>query len=77
VGTAITLTGTLSAKVSGLTITFSDGSGVLGTGTTNSSGVATLSYAWATAGTKSVKASFAGVTGYGASTSSSITVTVK
>jgi len=77
VNTAITLTGTLSAKVSGLTITFSDGSGVLGSGITNSSGVATLSYAWATAGTKSVKASFAGVTGYGASTSSSITVTVK
>lgn len=77
VGSAITLTGTLSVKVSGLIISFSDGSGVLGTGITNSSGVATLSYAWATVGTKSVKATFAGVTGYGASTSSTISVTVK
>lgn len=76
-GTAVTLTGTLSAKVAGLTIAFSDGTGQLGTAVTNSSGVAVLSYAWATAGTKSVKATFAAVTGYGASSSSSVSITVQ
>jgi uncharacterized protein YdeI (BOF family) len=76
-GTNVTLTGTLSAKVAGLTIVFIDGTGQLGTATTNSSGVAVLTYAWATAGTKSVKATFTGVTGYGASSSSSVSITVQ
>ena len=76
-GTAITLTGTLSVKVSGLTIVFSDGSGQIGTATTNTSGVATLSYAWQTSGTKAVKANFAGSGYYGAASSGTVSISVQ
>jgi Bacterial Ig-like domain (group 3) len=77
-GTAVTLTGTLSAKVAGLTISFSGGTGQpTVTALTNSTGVATVTYSWPTSGTYKATASFAGTATYGASTSSSVSITVQ
>ena len=80
VSTAVTLTGTLSVKVANLTVAFQDSTGAtLGTALTNTSGVATLSFKWlaATPSGYTIKAVFAGITGYGASTSTNLTMTVK
>ena len=80
VGTSVSLTGTLSVKVANQTVAFVDSNNVtLGTGLTNTSGVATLSYKWtaATPTGYTVKAVFAAVTGYAGSTSTALAITVK
>ena len=78
-GQAVTLTDTLSS-VNGVvptgTVTFSNGTTVLGTGVLNSSGVATLTTGSLPVGTDSVTASFPGDSNYSASTSNAITETV-
>jgi hypothetical protein len=77
-GGSATLTATLSgigAKPTG-TVTFLAGSKPLGTGTLNSSGVATLTTSKLPAGTDSVTTSYAGDTNYAAGASPVVRVTV-
>ena len=80
VGGSVTFTATLLdnelSGVSGVTITFKDGTSTLGTGTTNSSGVATYTTSSLTAGSHSITAVFAGNSSYTGSTSSAVSVTV-
>lgn len=80
VGGSVTFTATLLdnelSGVSGVTITFKDGTTTLGTGTTNSSGVATYTTSSLTSGSHSITAVFAGNSSYTASTSSAVSVTV-
>jgi len=54
--------------ISGKTITYKIGSTVIGTATTNSSGIASLGYKFTTIGTNKVDVSFSGDTTYNAST---------
>jgi hypothetical protein len=73
---------TLTAAVSGTggtptgTVTFSDGSTKLGTGTLNSSGRATYSTSSLAIGAHSITATYGGDTNFAASTSAAVTVTV-
>ena len=80
IGDTVTFTATLkdtsNNAVSGATVTFKEGSTSLGTGTTNSSGVATLSTTSLTVGSHSVTANYGGDSTYAGSNSSSVSVTV-
>lgn len=80
VGTSVTFTATVldedDEPVEGLTVTFKDGGSSLGTGTTNSSGVATLSSSSLAAGSHSVTAETSEDNTYSGSTSTAVTVTV-
>ena len=80
VGTSVTFTATVldedDEPVEGLTVTFKDGGSSLGTGTTNSSGVATLSSSGLAAGNHSVTAETSEDNTYSGSTSTAVTVTV-
>jgi hypothetical protein len=76
---SITLTATVKSSISGTptgTVTFKDGTATLGTGTLNSSGVATLSTSTLSVGTHSLTASYGGDTHFLTSTSSTLTQTV-
>ena len=64
------------AGVSGLTVTFYDGSTSLGTGTTNSSGVATYTLSGLSVGSHSITAVVTATDTYDTSTSSASTLTV-
>ena len=76
-GTLVTLSATLLPAVAGETVSFLNGSTVLGTGTTNTSGVATYSLTAGAAGTSyTLSASFAATGNYGASVSTSQSLTV-
>jgi sugar lactone lactonase YvrE len=74
---------TLTATVSSLygtptgTVTFMDGATVLGTGTLNSSGVATLTVSFSTAGTHPLTVSYPGVGFFQAATSAVLNETVQ
>ena len=59
-----------NVAISGATITFKEGSTTLGTGTTNSSGVATYTYTGATTGSHTVSGVFGGDSTYASSTGS-------
>ncbi|MGI4853650.1 MAG: Ig-like domain repeat protein, partial [Janthinobacterium lividum] len=80
-GTGVTLTASVSAS-SGTpvgTVTFLDGSTVLGTqmvGGSTTTATASLTTTTLAAGSHTLTASFAGVNGFGSATSSSVTVTV-
>ena len=80
-GQSVTLTATLSVTSPGSgtptgAVTFLEGSTTLGTGTLNSSGVATLSTTALPVGSDSITASYAGDTDFVSSTSSAQTETV-
>ena len=79
-GASVTLTATLtgsgSTKPSG-TVTFYNGTASIGTGTLNSSAVATLAVTTLPVGSDSITASYLGDTHYGAVVSSPLTETVK
>ncbi|WP_147471799.1 Ig-like domain-containing protein [Nocardia stercoris] len=60
VGQATTLTATVSPANAGGTVSFSDGTTVLGTGTVNASGTATLSWTPTAAGHHSITANYSG-----------------
>jgi cellulase/cellobiase CelA1 len=74
-GTSVTLTAAVSPSAATGTVTFYDGSTLLGTGTL-SSGKATLSTSFSTAGTHSITAVYAGSSTYATSTSSAVSITV-
>jgi hypothetical protein len=74
-GTSVTLTAAVSPSATTGTVTFYDGTTLLGTGTI-SSGVATLSTSFSTAGTHSITAVYAGSSTYATSTSSAVSITV-
>ncbi len=78
-GQSVTLTNALSS-VNGMyptgTVTFYDGSMVIGTGTLNNSGVASLSTATLPAGSNSITAQYAGDNNFAGETSPAVTVTV-
>ena len=79
VGTNVTFTATVtssSTPVEGLTVTFKDGTATLGTGTTNSSGVATYSTSSLSVATHSITAVTSENDTYSTSTSSAVSVTV-
>ena len=80
VGTNVTFTATVTDEddepIEGLTVTFKDGGSSLGTGTTNSSGVATLTSSGLAAGNHSVTAETSEDNTYSGSTSTAVTVTV-
>lgn len=80
VGTNVTFTATVTDEddepIEGLTVTFKDGGSSLGTGTTNSSGVATLTSSGLAAGNHSVTAETTEDNTYSGSTSTAVTVTV-
>lgn len=65
---SVTFTATVPAAVSG-TVTFLDGTTVLGTGTVSAAGVATFSTANLTTGTHTITASYGGSDSYGPATS--------
>ena len=74
-----TLTATVldnTTAISGITVTFKEGTTTLGTGITNSSGVATYSYTPSSAGSKVITATTTATSIYPSSTSSSVTITV-
>jgi len=76
-GGAVTLTATLTPVVSGVTVTFLNGTTALGTGTTNASGVTTYTLTAGAAGTTyTLSASFPTTGNYAPSTSSPQTLTV-
>ena len=77
-GASETLTATVAstAGTPGGTVTFYSGSTALGTGTLNSSGVATLSTTALPAGTDTVTATYAAAGNFAASTSAPVTLTV-
>jgi hypothetical protein len=77
-GASETLTATVAstAGTPGGTVTFNSGSTALGTGTLNSSGVATLSTTALPAGTDTVTATYAAAGNFAASTSAPVTLTV-
>lgn len=80
VGTNVTFTATVTDEddepIEGLTVTFKDGGSSLGTGTTNSSGVATLTSSGLAAGNHSITAVVTENSTYAASTSSAVSLTV-
>ncbi len=69
---SVTLTATVTDSVSGVTpagsVTFKNGATTLGTGTLNSSGVATLAVSFSTRGVQSLTAVFGATTNFGTST---------
>jgi hypothetical protein len=74
-----TLTATVldnTTAISGITVTFKEGTTVLGTSTTNSSGVARYSYTPKSEGSKVITATTTATSTYSSSTSSSVTITV-
>jgi hypothetical protein len=78
-GTPVTFTGTVTSSSSGEptgTISFLDGTTVLGTGTLNSKGVATLTTATLTVGTHSITCRYAGSANFASSISAAMTETV-
>jgi len=77
-GASVTLTATLTGAGAAPTgsVTFKSGSTSLGTGTLNSSGVATLTLSTLAIGADSLTASYPGDTNYNTATSVAITVTV-
>ena len=79
-GTSVTLTATVSPAAGGGTptgtVTFLNGSTTLGTGTLNSSGVATLNLTTLPIGTNSITANYSGDTSFASSTATALTVTV-
>ena len=77
-GGSVTLTATVTSGDGAPTgtVTFSDASGSVGTGTLNAGGVATLVLTTLPAGTDSLTATFAAQGNYGASTSAVVTVSV-
>jgi FtsP/CotA-like multicopper oxidase with cupredoxin domain len=79
-GTSVTLTATVApAAGSGTptgTVTFLNGSTTLGSGTLNSSGVATLSLTTLPIGSNSITANYSGDTSFASSTATALTVTV-
>jgi len=75
-GASITLTGTLTPAVAGQTITFASASGILGTGVTNSAGVAAFALTAGSVGSYALTASYAAAGNYGASTSAVQTLVV-
>jgi subtilase family serine protease len=80
IGASVTFTATVT-PASGTTtptgtVTFKNGSATLGTGSLNSSGVATLPTTGLPAGTDSVTASYAGSSSFTGSTSAAVSVTV-
>ena len=77
-GKSVTLTATLTGggvKPSG-SVSFLNGTAVLGNGTLNASGVATLAVSTLPAGTYSISASYAGDSRYASATSTALTETV-
>ncbi len=78
-GTAITLTATVAAAsgTPGGTVSFLDGTIILGTGVLDSTGKATFSTGSLSVATHTITASYAGSTAYASSASSAVTVTVK
>ena len=73
-----TLKDSSNVAISGATVTFKEGSTTLGTGTTNSSGVATYTYTGATTGSHTVSGVYGGDSTYASSTGSvSLTVNKK
>ncbi|RSL17574.1 VCBS repeat protein [Edaphobacter aggregans] len=75
VNQSVTFTATLPAGASG-TVTFLDGTTVLGTGTVSAAGVATFSTANLTTGTHTITASYGGNDSYTAATSAPLTLVV-
>jgi len=76
-GSTVTLSATVTPAVAGETVSFLNGTASLGTGTTNTSGVATYTLTAGAAGTSyTLSASFAATGNYGASASTSQTLTV-
>lgn len=75
VGQSVSLRGTVSPSAATGTVTFRDGTTVLGTATL-SSGVATLSVSFSATGSRSLRATYNGATGYTTSTSATRTHTV-
>ncbi len=80
-GQSVTFTATISANAPGAgvlsgTVTFLDGSTTLGTGTLNSSGIATFSTSALTVGSHSITASYGGDADFTTSTSSTLNQTV-
>jgi glycosidase len=73
--TAVTLTANLTPAFANATISFSDGSTVLGTAKTNASGVATFQVNSFSAGSHTITTSFAGDSTYKSSSSSAISIT--
>lgn len=79
-GGSVTLSGTVknssNAGVSGVSVDFYEGSVKIGSGTTNSSGVATINYTPSSVGSKVVSGVFKGNESYYKSNSNDVTVTV-
>jgi hypothetical protein len=80
-GTPVTFTAAVGANAPGSgiptgTVTFYDGSTVLGTVTLDDTGQATLTMTWTTAGTHKIKAVYSGDMDFKSSTSSVLTETV-
>jgi YVTN family beta-propeller protein len=77
VGQSVTFTATVSpTPTTGDTVTFYDGATNIGTGTTNSTGQATLATSTLSVGSHSVTATFAGDSSFVTSTSSALSQTV-
>jgi hypothetical protein len=78
-GQAVTFTATVKAASGnpGGSVTFKDGSTLLGSGTLTSAGTATFTTAALGVGSHSITASYAGTTGFAASPSSTLTETIK
>jgi hypothetical protein len=79
-GTSVSFTATVT-PASGTTlptgtVTFLDGAATLGTGTLNGSGVATYATSALAVGTHSITAAYGGITGFTASTSTAVSVTI-
>ena len=75
----VTLTATVSPAPTGSpagTVSFYSGTTLLGTGTLNASGVATLTTSSLVVGSDSITAAYAGNAGFAASTSSALSLTV-
>jgi YVTN family beta-propeller protein len=78
-GESLTLTATVKSSSSGTptgSVTFMDGTTTLGTGTLNSSGVATFTTSLLAVGSHSLTASYSGEANFATSTSSTLSLTV-
>ena len=83
-GTPLTLTGTVALVNPGSSnaaftgsVTFSDGSVILGAGSVSAAGIATLTSSTLSIGQHSITASYSGASSFSTSNSSSITITVQ
>ena len=76
VGQSVTLTATVAPSGASGTVTFYDGTTILGTGSLNSSGQVTFSTSTFAAGPHSITASYNGNTNFAASSSTALTQTV-